>query len=134
MSKRSARVKYPVAQLQDFLNQLRWELVVDLFENTARRGTLNRELRSQLKPYVKKYDARLRFSTKITGDGETCDRAREVWRKAAAAKIREQLGHLDALSDLFGDALKCARRSVHDRGTPTKVLGAHAILKAAGEL
>ena len=134
MPKQRGRTKYPVAQVQDFLNQLRWELVVDLFENTARRGTLNRELRSQLRPYVKKYDARLRFSTRITGDGEACDRAREVWRKGTAAKIREQLSHLDALSDLFGDALKCARRSVHERGTPTKVIGAHAILKAAGEL
>lgn len=45
---------YDAEMIEDFLNQLLWEIRIHHFENTAAIGTVNPELASQLATYLKK--------------------------------------------------------------------------------
>jgi hypothetical protein len=102
---------YDVDMIRDFLEQLLWEVRIEQFESTAPPGVVNPELAEQSEKYLRKYGVALQVDTCIDGDGATeaqRRRAEEHWREAQANLTAEQVGHLEALRELFEEALECA--------------------------
>jgi hypothetical protein len=102
---------YDVDMIRDFLDQLRWEVRIEQFESTGPTGVIDPELVEQSEKYMQKYGAALQVATYIDGEGATeaqRQRAEQYWREAQAKVTAEQLGHLEALRELFEEALECA--------------------------
>lgn len=123
----SRKKGYDVKMIRDFLDHLLLELRVQHYEN---REVLKRldstksgpreaadlppapRLIDQLAKYVGKYWSCLIHATAIDETGVDQEQATELVRQILEAKSQtrdEQIGHLEALQDLFSEALFCAR-------------------------
>jgi len=119
---------YDVQMIQDFLDHLLIELRVQLWENvvTLRKldetGDLSVALQAQKEPiegideqlvhYVAKYETALIYASAFDFDGVPDELIPVITKKFMSSRIKqrdEQLGHLEALSDLFDEALQCAK-------------------------
>jgi hypothetical protein len=112
--------------IRDFLDQLLLELRVQYYENLQVLKRLDSTdslteaanipavptLVDQLQTYFGKYWSSLISVTAINEEGAPAEQVPEVIRAVARAKSQtrdEQIGHLEALRDLFSEALHCAR-------------------------
>jgi hypothetical protein len=112
-SKRTAHTKkgYDVEMIRDFLQHLRWELVIKHFEVTHEPGVIDEGLFDQLQNYDRKYQTLgllwIDFVQASEDDSkEDKEKAHKILREALADYTQTMLDHLDALDVLFGKALE----------------------------
>jgi hypothetical protein len=114
-------MSYNVKMIRDFIEQLKWSLRVDHFELTAGPEALNEELLEQVERTARKRGVPRLLSLFTIGldNPELTDlQMAEAMRKftAYAAENRtDQLRHLEALDELFKEAL------AHAEGRPLMI-------------
>ena len=120
---------YDVEMLKDFLEQLKWALRVDHFEFTHGPDALNPELKEQTDQcFAKRGVPRVLSLFSLSSEGRRLSREelQEALRRFAAfmaEKRAEQLRHLEALEELFDEALAHARGRVFEIKVPvSKIL------------
>ncbi len=109
--------RYDVEMIRDFLDQLRLEVRLRMLENLEAPGQKHPELLAELRKFAEKYDAGLLLAWDLRPEGcssEEYEAVREYLRKARGEGRRLQLEHLNALEDLFGEALRCALHRLSD--------------------
>jgi hypothetical protein len=118
---------YDVEVIRDFLGQLLLELRVQHYENLNLLRALediedpveameatptSPKLLEQLGEYMAKYETTLLFADAMDGRNATREelRAAQTASLEMQAKLRdEQIGHMEALQELFDEAILCAR-------------------------
>jgi hypothetical protein len=119
---------YDVQMIRDFLDHLLLEVRTQHYENlklltalgatddlsTARKVTeeVSQKIVAQFVPYQQRYQSALIACNVIDRTNASDAEARAVTlavAKAGLARRDEQIGHLEALKDLFDEALACAR-------------------------
>jgi hypothetical protein len=120
---------YDVEMIRDFLENLLLEVRVQHYENLtglkmmekhgdaeilreADNEIVSPALVEQLHKYGKKYQTQLTFADVIDRENATqteINIVTEAFLGAATQKRDEQLGHLEALQELFDEALMCAK-------------------------
>lgn len=134
---------FDVEMVRDFLDQLLLELRVQHYENlqllhvlkeiegpgdAMEDTTTSPELVAQLRKYMVKYETTLLFMDVIDGSNATREeiRAAQMAVLDTQTKLRdEQIGHMEALQELFNEAILCAKTpfEIYADGTearPTK--------------
>ncbi len=109
--------RYDVEMIRDFLNQLQVEVQLRWLENLDGAEDSDPELLADLRRFAEKYDAGLLLAWDLRPDGctpEEYEAIRDQLRKARAEGRRQQLEHLQALEDLFREALRCAQHPLSD--------------------
>ncbi len=120
---------YDVEMIRDFLDNLLLELRVQHYENLTGLRIMEEHgdqrilrevadqhtdpaLAEQFNKYLAKYQAQLIFDHVIDGENATqaeIDIVTEAALGALTQKRDEQIGHLEALQELFDEALMCAK-------------------------
>jgi hypothetical protein len=119
---------YDVEMIRDFLNHLLLEVRVQHYENQKMlkaltstadlktalkvREDISEKLVTQLQPYHKKYHSALVRADVIDGRNASETESKEVMTavlRGMQPKRDEQIGHLEALQELFNEAMYCAR-------------------------
>jgi len=103
--------RYDVEMIRDFLDQLALEVRLRLFETSEGPNQKHPELVAQLRKFTEKYDAGLLLAWDLRPEGcsgEEYEAVRDYLRKARAEGRKLQLEHLEALEELFREALRCA--------------------------
>lgn len=119
---------YNVGMIRDFLDHLLLEVRVQMFENVKALRKLNETndpssaiaaakepspaLVEQFVAFHRKYETALLPSGALDGEGATAEEVAAVMKAMLQANIKkrdEQLGHLEALQELFDEALLCAK-------------------------
>jgi hypothetical protein len=109
--------RYDVEMIRDFLDQLRLEVRLRMLENLEQPDQKHPELLAELRKFAEKYDAGLLLAWDLRPEGcssEEYEAVRDYLRKARAEGRKLQLEHLNALEDLFGEALRCALHRLSD--------------------
>ena len=109
--------RYDVEMIRDFLDQLRLEVRLRMLENTEGPGERHPDLLAELRKFAEKYDAGLLLAWDLRPEGctgEEYEAVRSYLRKARGEGRRLQLEHLDALEELFREALRCAMHPLSD--------------------
>jgi hypothetical protein len=106
---------YDTQMIGDFLQHLLWECRIATFEHTAAVGTINPELVEQLEPFIEKYGpTQLVRQNAVHLGGATVaegEQAVEVLRTRLRARYTEATEHLEALDEIFSEALALANHS-----------------------
>lgn len=99
--------KYDLAMIRDFLDHLKWELRISVFEATHPIGATNPELVEQLAKYMERYDVigLLPFASAENLSTESV----EPIRHYVAKESQKYLDHLDALDACLKMAFQCAQ-------------------------
>ena len=109
--------RYDVEMIRDFLDQLRLEVRLRMLENSDPPGEKHPELLGELRKFTQKYDAGLLLAWDLSPEGcsqEEYDAVRSYLRKARGEGRKQQLEHLEALEELFREALRCALHRLSD--------------------
>lgn len=104
--------RYDVEMIRDFLDQLKLEVRLRQLENLDGSAKTPPELLAQLRKFADKYNAGLLLAWELIPEGCTKDEydaVRDRLRQLRAEGRRLELEHLDALEDLFREALRCAQ-------------------------
>lgn len=99
---------------------------------------ISEKLVKQLQPYHEKYEAALIAANVVDGNKASEAEAKGVMKAilmGMQAKRDEQIGHLEALQDLFKEALHCARLpfGVDKDGTPIQAQVVHSVRELADQ-
>lgn len=145
---------YDIEMIRDFLDHLLLELRVQYYENqkllkalgatddinTAMKVTeeISEKLVKQLQPYQEKYQAALIAANVVDGTSASETESKGVMTAilmGMQAKRDEQLGHLEALQDLFKEALHCARLpfGIDKEGNPIQAQVVHSVRELADQ-
>jgi hypothetical protein len=145
---------YDVQMISDFLDHLLLELRVQQYENqkllkslgstddlaTAMKVTeeTSQKLVQQFAAFQKKYQTALLPSNVIDGKNATEAESKGVMTavlRGMSAKRDEQIGHLEALQDLFKEALHCARLpfGFDKDGNPIQAHVVHSVRELADQ-
>ena len=120
---------YDVEMIRDFLEQLLLETRVQHFENLKSLSLMEKygdiatmcekaeedvspALVQQLQKYLKKYTTQLIFTDEIDPEGATQTEINEVtaaYLQVLTERRDQQIGHLEALQELFDESLMCAK-------------------------
>src|SRR6185437_572032 len=143
---------YDIEMIRDFLDHLLLELRVQHYENqkllktlgstddlnTAMKVTedVSEKLAMQFVAYQKKYQAVLLAANVIDGNNATEAESKGVMTavlQGMQAKRDAQIGHMEALQDLFKEALHCARLpfGIDKDGTPIQAEVVHSVRELA---
>ncbi len=109
--------RYDVEMIRDFLDQLMLEVRLRHLENLDGAAGTPPKLLAELRKFADKYDAGLLLAWDLRPEGctkEEYEAVRERLRKLRAEGRRQQLEHLQALEDLFREALRCAMHPLSD--------------------
>ena len=109
--------RYDVEMIRDFLDQLNLEVRLRMLENSDPPGEKHPELLEQLRKFTEKYDAGLLLAWDLRPEGcsqEEYDAVRSYLRKARGEGRKQQLERLEALEELFREALRCALHPLSD--------------------
>lgn len=105
--------RYDVKMIEDFLEHLRWELVINHFEHTRPDAVVNPDLVDQLTKCVDKRDTiGLMMMLEIETKGVEKNTAKaniKILREAQAKKSQEGINALEILNPIFQEAFICAR-------------------------
>lgn len=107
----TATKRYDVEMIRDFLDQLRLEVRLRMLENIEQPSAKHPDLLAELRKFTDKYDAGLLLAWDLRPEGctsEEYEAVRSHLRKARGEGRKLQLEHLEALEELFGEALRCA--------------------------
>lgn len=107
----TATKRYDVEMIRDFLDQLRLEVRLRMLENIEQPSVKHPDLLAELRKFTDKYDAGLLLAWDLRPEGctsEEYEAVRSHLRKARGEGRKLQLEHLEALEELFGEALRCA--------------------------
>ena len=138
---------YDVEMIRDFLEQLLLEVRVQHFENLKMLNllkehgdvgtackiadeTISPSLVKQLQDFHKKYETQPIFGHAINGENATQDEINDVteaYLEAMTQHRDEQIGHLEALQELFEESMTCLKLpfGISKEGhfcSPTRVL------------
>jgi hypothetical protein len=108
--------RYDVGMIRDFLDALALELRAVHKESTSAGDRSRPEPIDQLRKYVEKYNGVVMEVSRLDTEGlpaATLGRAVDNYKAARAAWAEEQLRHLEALRELFEDALQCAAKDIN---------------------
>ncbi len=125
-------MKYDTQMIRDFLEHLRWEIVISKYEaESAAPERINPELLDQLKRYAGRYRCVLLPIEKMDTTGVTESEATMVkvaLRRKHAEICGEWVGAFEKLEGLFQAALDCADHCADGKGVPTRWLKASDFL------
>ena len=136
-----AKKRYDTKMIRDFLDQLRLELQLSLeyAESDQADGpetlTADFQIARQLAELGGSYDAALLPTIEYDEAGaaeEDVQRVRRAVQQIARQERQQQLNHLDALADLFDEAIRGAGQRASQR-VPTKTVNVKSFLETSAE-
>lgn len=125
-------MKYDTQMIRDFLEHLRWEIVISKYEaQSTSNNPVNPELLEQLSKYAERYRCVLLPVTRLDTRGVTDADAKvvsEALRRKNAEVYGDWVSAFENLEGLFKSALDCADFCAAQKGVPTHVLKASDFL------
>ncbi len=98
---------YDAQMIRDFLEHLMWEVRISHFETVSSPGTINPELVQQLTKYMAKRRAALLPIIVSRKAVLSTDTFMAEFNEMMRTKREKEMEHLEALQDLFDQALGC---------------------------
>jgi len=111
---KTPKASYDVPMIRDFLDHLLWELRISHYElTTPKTDKVHQELKGQLTKYVKKRNTvGLLASNQLAASAtpDEVERASVILKERLSNQRKVAIDHLEALADVFDEALRCASK------------------------